>query len=729
MELINEDVILMIEQKDKVLQLKSYVPKENELLKNHYNNAIKEYKDALKSYPKNEKQQHMRTDNNDRIFIQTVKQSYRHFYESVKKIDPLYVANKNYVAVISSSYEDFYVYSPDELGKSFDSLYNNYEYYLKHLRISYLHRITKDYIGNTPTIKAFSHRKIGFNTDRFLMDKNFKIDVNTNFGYGGSSYFTLKMLFKDIPIIPYSRVIYHRYANAYTYISFTNEYGVVDESWRSCFRFVTEEVNQFNQKGETVFIKTHIKESIDELMTLLDKVLYTNLIYFIDNHRLNNFLDYNQKYVVYQYEHLINNVNPDAINTKAFNELLDNFDVFTEKNNLYNFFHQNKQTIQSILPDFVKEHNDPFLKDKYAYAISYLISQRYQNAYFNTYDTYSNPFGSIIDEIIPNHKAIIYKYDEKDMLDYRLERMGIILKHVEVIKSLNEIINSKYYVSKFKSYSSIIIEQNKEYLRQLINKIKSQKAKVDTIKAEYDNALLKVQEDKNYKSYQFYANIFDTIEQWFNRVEYDENKQLLVDRTKMIELINEVKENYQNLVRINQPATNYLSIDENYGNNLSSEWSVGAFRTSYLFYKQQQSDKQSTYYDALIESMKLLKHWGLIFKELELVLIKPIEEGYETLLKEIHNNLSCIKESTEKINQFIDHSKKHIRTIQQFRRHFEVTNLIFTSINETYNILMDPIRKIKIELDQNTTILNQMITDQKKKEDGIKYLQEESEKI
>lgn len=704
---INEDKILLIERSNQSITIKEYEPRENVTLKKYYDDLVENYNAAKKAYPV--KNRYLdRTSENDKVFIDSVMKSYAVFYEKVKSIDPLYVADKNYVADIKSSYSDFITYTPKSLESDFDFCYYSFGHYIKHLRISYLHTITRISIKYKPEIKAYSHRKIGFNQEIFPIDKNFRIDLDTNFGYGNSSYFSLKLFFKDIPIIPYSRVIYHRYANASTYLFSTNEYWLEDESWSKCFKFVVDEVNQFNLHGKSNFIHTHIKESLDELILLFEKILQTNLIYFMDNQRLDSFLDYNHKNVIYDYEHLLNNVNPNAINLKALSQLFEAYDKLGDKSNTSELIN-NIQLIEKVVSKQILERLTSFDKDRYAYAIAVLIKRRYDDVVFDTDYQQYHFFSDLLSAIIPNHQAIIYNYSEKEILDYRLERLTIILTHIDAIKSLSDIIDTPYYINQFKSYSNTVIEQSKSYLFKVENEIKDKNKQKDGMQLKFNSEYDKIKNLEYFIAFNYYEDIFKRIKECFSAAIITK-EGISIDVEKLKQAVLDVKTALHGVIKTTETNFNdVLSVHEQYGNNLDTPWSVGSLRRQYLNYKQQNSDRQQIYYDALIESMNILKQWDIIHLAFEHVSDISSDVDIQNLYSEIVIALSQINESTSKLNTLLGYNKKMIDTLAIFYDHFFVVNSNYVLVRDNYNQLIQPLKRIERELFVIKNELNELI--------------------
>ena len=121
-------------------------------------------------------------------------------------------------------------------------------------------------------IKAYSHRRIGWQLQNFDLNNIFSIEIITNFGYGCANAFYVTLIFKGIKIIPYSRlVLYHHYyrSNCIDLLRNTWDFYISDGSWELAFDMIRDACNNYQQKGENNFIKKYF---IDELETLTSKL-------------------------------------------------------------------------------------------------------------------------------------------------------------------------------------------------------------------------------------------------------------------------------------------------------------------------------------------------------------------------------------------------------------------------------------------------------------------------
>lgn len=188
----------------------------------------------------------------------------------------------NYTSVISSSFVN---------GASFNvEKYSDGKYWAKNFLDAYYIEQAYNKCINDKQIKAYSHRKIGWNLHNFVLDDVFTILVGTNFGYGYANYFLLTLKFKNVEIIPFSHLVIYRIANIMQIIRNTRDYHIRDESWKECFDFVCNACNDFYDKGQDGFIRKYMIDELEKMTTELTHFLTT------DTFELRQFYDRNKSW-------------------------------------------------------------------------------------------------------------------------------------------------------------------------------------------------------------------------------------------------------------------------------------------------------------------------------------------------------------------------------------------------------------------------------------------------
>jgi len=145
--------------------------------------------------------------------------------------------------------------------------------------------IEKAYVKclKNPIIKVFSHRKVGWHNYNFILNEELDVDIKTNFSYGYSSYFLLTLKYRNIKIIPFSRLVIYRYAKTSELIRNTIEFEVTDESWFYAINFIKESCNTLIDKKSNNFIKKYFVDECDKLCRILPQYLDKEVFQLSDN--------------------------------------------------------------------------------------------------------------------------------------------------------------------------------------------------------------------------------------------------------------------------------------------------------------------------------------------------------------------------------------------------------------------------------------------------------------
>ena len=141
---------------------------------------------------------------------------------------------------------------------------------------SFLIENTYKLCSEDKNIKVFSHRRVGWTRYKYLLNDILSVEVSTNFSYGSASYFVVTLLYEDIQIIPYSRLVLYRYANAVQLLRHTREYDVADRSWEYAIDFLHEACNDLLTIGKESFIAKYFITECDKISELLPKYLITD---------------------------------------------------------------------------------------------------------------------------------------------------------------------------------------------------------------------------------------------------------------------------------------------------------------------------------------------------------------------------------------------------------------------------------------------------------------------
>lgn len=118
----------------------------------------------------------------------------------------------------------------------------------------------------------YSKESIGWSCYEYKVNDDVEIYVNTNFGYGYSSYFTLGLKYKGIDILPYSIVVNYYYADMRDVLSYLRNYSTQTESWNLAFDFVEKTANLAATEPDK-FCDKFLKNEINSMLAGLADVV------------------------------------------------------------------------------------------------------------------------------------------------------------------------------------------------------------------------------------------------------------------------------------------------------------------------------------------------------------------------------------------------------------------------------------------------------------------------
>ena len=114
-------------------------------------------------------------------------------------------------------------------------------------------------------IKMYSTDQLGWSIFNYSIDKDLTIQIQTNFGYGRSSYFFCNLNYKDIQILPYTCIIRYFKVQWTDFVRYTRKYSASRGSWKDVFCFVEDTAN-FAKRNQEEFIRVWIVNEIEEMM-------------------------------------------------------------------------------------------------------------------------------------------------------------------------------------------------------------------------------------------------------------------------------------------------------------------------------------------------------------------------------------------------------------------------------------------------------------------------------
>lgn len=452
-------------------------------------------------------------------------------------------------------------------------------YYILMFLISYKHALLQKSLKAMGTL-AYSHRVAGFHGNEFKMDDNFKTIISTNFGYGRASYFAMTISYKNIPIIPYTAIIYYLYANASTVLHFTRNYPLGDSSWISCFDFTVEELNTFYKQGAASFISQYIVKTLDELIELLDSILKNDTFYFVSNlNKLNTLLGIKNKHIVYDYEHLLENENPNAINQEKLQILVEEVRKIPPDKYGWVFDYEVHINARSVLNRNAINTNDEFLMARYYYAIATVLSKNIQ---LDEWDTGShNVVTRLMNLVIRDHKTLVYKKAGFNLISFRNERIILSLKLIKNLGSMNSIIDSNGYIKKISNLANLLLQQNDQFLCTLVDPIKDARNKYEKALKKYGNYKSEFEASGDYRKYTWFKNTYDIIgtflRNYFNPPDKQEPESFIAETLlELTDIYTQIKDN-----PIMSRSEFFALSDYKNNNSRNDKWSIKRFRDIY----------------------------------------------------------------------------------------------------------------------------------------------------
>jgi len=154
--------------------------------------------------------------------------------------------------------------SYDENKKAIESVKerfkNDYELWIKAYSIHKTYGICK----RDESIILFSHRTSGYSNPVYQLTPNFSVEINTNFGYGRSSYFYTKLKYKNIDITPFSDWINYRIAQFSELIRYTKSHALYNHYWLEAVEFA-KDACELSIADERKFVEKYIIDECEEM--------------------------------------------------------------------------------------------------------------------------------------------------------------------------------------------------------------------------------------------------------------------------------------------------------------------------------------------------------------------------------------------------------------------------------------------------------------------------------
>lgn len=132
---------------------------------------------------------------------------------------------------------------------------------------------------------AISHRKGGFESYHWNFNDDIEFKIFTNFGYGSVSYFHLSYYYKGLMLTPYSKLIKFRYADYNSIVSYTNNYMLDYEEWKTVMKDALDFYNSIVRR-EDHHIFDWLRHQLEEMTKGLENYVNASTIYFDNNYSI-----------------------------------------------------------------------------------------------------------------------------------------------------------------------------------------------------------------------------------------------------------------------------------------------------------------------------------------------------------------------------------------------------------------------------------------------------------
>lgn len=162
----------------------------------------------------------------------------------------------------------------DALGKIESTIKEELDKYKNGLRRAfdfkpfvYAHnyKLTLGKIISQSDVRMYSTDQIGWKGFMYKINDDITVHINTNFGYGTSSYFFCNLKYKDINILPYSYTVDYYYVDMTDFIRCTRCYFPERASWDKVFDFTVLVANMAKHEPER-FIREWIVNEVEDMM-------------------------------------------------------------------------------------------------------------------------------------------------------------------------------------------------------------------------------------------------------------------------------------------------------------------------------------------------------------------------------------------------------------------------------------------------------------------------------
>ena len=150
---------------------------------------------------------------------------------------------------------------------------------------------------NDKNVLTFSHRICGWSNPIYKLTSNFSLEVKTNFGYGGSSYFYTKLTFKGIEITPFSEWVQYEKAKTSEIVRYSAKYSLENSEWEKALSYCKDACN-LSLRSEDEFVTEYIINECESMVGELERLLTNATIHAKDKHNNYYKLDKTGHYLI-----------------------------------------------------------------------------------------------------------------------------------------------------------------------------------------------------------------------------------------------------------------------------------------------------------------------------------------------------------------------------------------------------------------------------------------------
>lgn len=118
----------------------------------------------------------------------------------------------------------------------------------------------------------YSHRKLGWNFPEYIFNENFSAGIETNFGFGNSSFFYVILKYKGLKIIPYLRLVEYPYANEFHFCYYTEKFELFPFEWDPAIQYCLDSFS-LALNDEVRFINEFIISQAQGMVERLEFIL------------------------------------------------------------------------------------------------------------------------------------------------------------------------------------------------------------------------------------------------------------------------------------------------------------------------------------------------------------------------------------------------------------------------------------------------------------------------